>query len=127
KLKPAYEPVCVARKGPVTPLNVDACRIPTAPGDYEHAPFSGPETGRNAVGSFAKNVIPPPHPAGRWPANVCHDGSPEVLDAFARFGEKQGGRRGVGRGTATVNALGGSLNSPRSEPMYGDTGTAARS
>ena len=25
----------------------------------------------------------------RWPANVCHDGSPEVLDAFARFGSDQ--------------------------------------
>src|SRR5690606_21197 len=27
KLKPAYEPICVARKGPVSELNIDECRI----------------------------------------------------------------------------------------------------
>jgi hypothetical protein len=27
------------------------------------------------------------HENGRWPANVCHDGSDEVMEAFAVFGE----------------------------------------
>lgn len=31
------------------------------------------------------------HPAGRWPANLCHDGSDEVLTAFAAFGVSSDG------------------------------------
>lgn len=27
---------------------------------------------------------------GRWPVNVAHDGSPEVMEAFAAFGEEKG-------------------------------------
>jgi hypothetical protein len=30
------------------------------------------------------------HPGGRWPANVMHDGSDDVLKAFAVFGDRQG-------------------------------------
>jgi site-specific DNA-methyltransferase (adenine-specific) len=28
---------------------------------------------------------------GRWPANIIHDGSDEVMEAFAAFGEKTSG------------------------------------
>jgi site-specific DNA-methyltransferase (adenine-specific) len=28
---------------------------------------------------------------GRWPANVCHDGSDEVIESFARFGDRTSG------------------------------------
>jgi site-specific DNA-methyltransferase (adenine-specific) len=33
-----------------------------------------------------------PHSQGRWPANLIHDGSNEVEEAFAAFGEKTSGR-----------------------------------
>lgn len=31
-----------------------------------------------------------PQTVGRWPANLIHDGSPEVLEAFAQFGDHKG-------------------------------------
>lgn len=36
----------------------------------------------------------PPSALGRWPANVIHDGSPEVLAAFGAFGERISGSAG---------------------------------
>jgi len=78
-IKPAWEPICMARKpliGTIVDnvlehrtgaLNIDGCRV-------------GGDTAAD----------------GRWPANVIHDGSMEVLAAFAKFG-----KRGVGSiGTA---------------------------
>ena len=35
-----------------------------------------------------RKAIFEPHTLGRWPANVITDGSEEVLEAFAQFGEK---------------------------------------
>ena len=72
-LRPAYEPIIVARnpfEGTIADnvlrrgtgvLNIDGCRIQT----------SGESAG------------------GRFPANVIHDGSPEVLDAFPIASEDQ--------------------------------------
>ena len=37
-----------------------------------------------------------PHVLGRWPANVLHDGSPEVEAAFAAFGERTSGAAASG-------------------------------
>lgn len=91
-LKPAWEPVCMARKalqGTVEAnwrkhgtgaLNIDACRIEAEP--------MPPNTGRGAMlrrtPDEQREPRPPaqPHDLGRWPANVIHDGSGEVLDAF---------------------------------------------
>ena len=82
-------------------LNVDACRVGFA-GDADRAAaavgFAGTHarhaqgTGRQSQ-SFGKesrdgtNPYDPQSLAGRWPPNTLHDGSPEVLAAFARFGE----------------------------------------
>lgn len=95
-LKPATEPICMARKtliGTVAEnvdaygtgaLNIDACRVPA--GDEtpsggtasRHCAF-GPQGGAMGIGSDSRSVTPD---AGRWPANLIHDGSPEVLEAF---------------------------------------------
>ncbi|KWF90453.1 hypothetical protein WL95_27440 [Burkholderia cepacia] len=87
-LKPAHEPICVARKplvGTVAAnvlehgtgaLNIDACRVSTD----ESTPAEEAEAQAYAA-AYVK---------GRWPANVIHDGSPEVLDAFAQFGVDKG-------------------------------------
>ncbi len=94
-LKPAYEPIILARrplegsvannvmKHGVGGLNIDACRV----GDEVMAvtrsdgqvvsgnrAMSGGNTGRIQAGEAV----------GRWPSNVLHDGSDEVLGAFAR-------------------------------------------
>ena len=94
-LKPAQEPICLARKpliGTVAgnvlkhgtgALNIDACRV-DAP---EGVTSGGAPTGGNNPCFMSKDSDPRSqrsegHPAGRWPANVIHDGSPEVLAGF---------------------------------------------
>lgn len=88
-LKPAFEPICVARKpliGTVAAnvlhwgtgaLNIDACRV------------AGESTvriqGEAQIGFHSGNFAPglaTGSAAGRWPANLIHDGSPEVLAGF---------------------------------------------
>ena len=88
-LKPAHEPVCFARK-PLSErtvaenvlkwatgaLNVDAGRVgdESLPASIRAQPRIG--TFRGTEGGVT------PERAGRWPANVAHDGSLEVLEAF---------------------------------------------
>ncbi len=121
-LKPAWEPILLARnpgRG-VLPLGIDECRVPGA------ACSGGPNTGRrfaDGQGGFTEHQRTEEHPAGRWPANVVHDGSAEVLEAFAAFGERP---TSVGRLKRTKSiGYGGSESGPTGEG-YGDTGTAAR-
>lgn len=87
-LKPAWEPIVVARKpldGTVAQnlarwgvgaLNIDGCRI----GDEVITTIGAKKLGTNAFGDYG-GMVPKAH-VGRWPANVIHDGSDEVLDAF---------------------------------------------
>jgi site-specific DNA-methyltransferase (adenine-specific) len=103
-LKPAHEPIVLARKplsGTVAvnvlkhgtgALNIDGCRVERASDDRFEYGVDGdeqPTTGASGIyGKFAAVTPYDPHPQGRWPANVIHDGSDEVLDAFgtaARF------------------------------------------
>lgn len=102
-LKPAHEPIVVARKplrGTVAAnvitygtgaLNIDGCRVTRAVND---PPSGWSETGSKASENRAMsggNYEHPPKPdnaSGRWPANFVHDGSDEVvayLGDFARF------------------------------------------
>jgi site-specific DNA-methyltransferase (adenine-specific) len=99
-LKPAHEPICLARKPfsrtvaanvlehGTAAINVDGCRIP----------FVGPDGGWGAKQAASmgyhfrtesSEYKTSKHDAGRWPANVLHDGSDEVVERFpegaARF------------------------------------------
>jgi hypothetical protein len=98
-LKPAYEPILLARRpGPkVLPLGVDECRVPCEGGSPSVDRRKGTAPGRpGEYGHTIVNRITPERYAedrpgealGRWPANVLHDGSEDVLEAFAAFGEK---------------------------------------
>ena len=91
-LKPAHEPIVVARKpliGTVIRnvekygtggLNIDDCRI-DLDGDYKSKP-----NGRPSQTGLCDNYDPvkanQPDTVGRWPANVIHDGSEEVTELF---------------------------------------------
>jgi site-specific DNA-methyltransferase (adenine-specific) len=94
-LKPAHEPIVVARKpliGTVAAnvltygtggLNIDASRVGRAEGDdsvagNRTATFGTQETqsGGDGSGGWEQNT------GGRWPANVIHDGSDEVVALF---------------------------------------------
>jgi site-specific DNA-methyltransferase (adenine-specific) len=92
-LKPAWEPIILAmkpvdgtfaenaRRWGVAGLNIDACRIGTTkeiPGSLATKPRGygggwGPR--QNTESGMNPNI-------GRWPANLIHDGSPEVLHEF---------------------------------------------
>lgn len=87
-LKPAYEPIVMARKHGkrVLPLSIDECRIPLngeKPYSYPNGPggsdphhmWRGEKHGIGTKPLYG-------NPLGRWPANVCHDGSEEVTNAF---------------------------------------------
>ena len=92
-LKPAWEPICMARKplvGTVAAnvekhgtgaLNIDACRI-AIEGETvlsHNAPkgtFAGGPQDRGSDTSEYRES------AGRWPANLIHDGSEEVVALF---------------------------------------------
>jgi site-specific DNA-methyltransferase (adenine-specific) len=92
-LKPALEPITVARKpfaGTVAAnvlqygtgaINVDACRV----GKEKLAEC---RAGQAKVGTFKRDIMVTPERIGRYPANLLHDGSPEVddlLQGAARF------------------------------------------
>jgi len=92
-LKPAYEPAVLARK-PLTgtvagnvlewgtgAINVDGCRVGTEGGTRKASPI--PESASvSAYGAGLNGGGVAPLDAGRWPANVLHDGSDEVLAGF---------------------------------------------
>ena len=92
-MKPAHEPIVLARKpftGTVAAnvlefgtaaLNVDGCRVgPRDRTEYglKHARRSQGNTYGDTDGSTADFDAA----KGRWPANVIHDGSAEVMDLF---------------------------------------------
>lgn len=91
-LKPAHEPICVARKplcGTVQAnasahgtgaLNIDACRV--AGEVMPENTGSGGLPRRHDAERRGPGTVSQPHELGRWPANVIHDGSPEVLESF---------------------------------------------
>jgi DNA modification methylase len=140
-LKPAWEPICVARKpliGTVAAnvlkygtgaINIEACRVGT---NGEHVRGTGNGSKNSILSQVANsqgnggNVTPA---AGRWPANCIHDGSDEVLAAFAAFGERRGfaTQRMLSPCDKFAKSYGGGL--PQQIGIkggFGDSGTAAR-
>ena len=108
-LKPALEPITVARKpliGTVAEnvlhygtgaINVDGGRVDFISDEdrkestqkNQHADFGTPPlTGNNVYGDYSMIEPKNYNPTGRWPANFIHDGSEEVTDLLgsaARF------------------------------------------
>ncbi len=128
-LKPSWEPIVLARK-PLSEetvaanvlqhgtgaLNIIGTRIGTrtaSTGEVisDNIAMGSPNYGRVETDETT---------IGRWPANLVHDGSPEVLAAFP---ESIAGAENDKRGT-------GGIWSPSSGmpcgPQYGDSGSAAR-
>lgn len=141
-LKPAWEPICMARKALISTveanwlnhgtggLNIDGCRVETADdlngGAYsaERKPSESEwvKNGGTIHSSTGKDYM---QPSGRWPANLIHDGSEEVLAGFPESKGQQGRARTDGE--AQGNNIYGSLNHVTKQPEpRGDTGSAAR-
>ena len=156
-LKPAHEPLVLARKpliGTVAAnvlahgtggLNIDECRVETTDdlngGAYSNgskdlsAASSWPtwchrikNTSKDlsAASSYATGVNAGVfvQPSGRWPANLIHDGSDEVVSCFPRSDSPWIGNPNVGKkGGAT---FGGTAQKVETKPEYRDVGSAAR-
>lgn len=144
-LKPAWEPIVVARKPligtnaqnlarwGVGALNIDGCRV----GD--EVITTQAKKGMYGAGSAEKmreqgfrpyhvdnRNIPDSQHTGRWPANVIHDGSDEVLDAFPQAKGRiakaaEGGDRRKDQNVYGVMTRGSNGAEPRA-----DSGSAAR-
>jgi site-specific DNA-methyltransferase (adenine-specific) len=140
-LKPALEPITVARKpliGTVAEnvlahgtgaLNVDGCRVGN---EVRYNAPAGNKAGGNSLNMSAVGMPQDAKgstAAGRWPANLIHDGSEEVVGLFP---QAQGMKRAtLRRGFTTGTSIGGKGRYGTAEPQevetgYGDSGSAAR-
>lgn len=140
-LKPAMEPIYMAQKpfdqrnGAANILahgtgavNIDACRVPVlddayarnCSGDRGH----GGTRDRDAIGVTDLRQGGGQAASGRWPANVIHDGSDEVAEAFPAAPGQRGDVTGQEPSAAIANVY-----NPRQRTgstMRGDQGSAAR-
>ena len=126
-LKPAWEPVILARKplvGTVAAnvlahgtgaLNIDGCRVGTEPLAAHGGGKGNGYSWNKPLAQRGDN----PH-VGRWPANIVHDGSDDVT---ALFPETIGGVRPARRNVSIFGAGNGTNDGTRID--Y-DSGSAAR-
>jgi len=139
-LKPAWEPIIVARKplvGTVAEnvqkhgtgaINIDKCRIPSGDVVSNHSRSTEAAVSKGKFGdsSAQETHQTPGQTIGRFPANLIHDGSAEVMATFPDA-PGQCGRARTDRGRKTnkiygkLNHVAGSSVEPR-----GDSGSAAR-
>ena len=137
-LKPAHEPMVLARKpliGTVANnvltfgtggLNIDGARVGYQEGEVDFTKqqnqtatatvqMGGAKPG-DSIQMFKEN--------GRWPANFIHDGSDEVVKLFPDTGKSTGGRIGKKSMGDVTNVPAGEYEA--GDPGYGDGGSAAR-
>jgi hypothetical protein len=134
--KPALEPITVARK-PLTgtvaanvlehgtgAINVDGCRVGTDGGTAKGNPPKDKSSGIYGHGiNGACDILD--IGKGRWPANLIHDGSDEVVGLFPQAKGQQGAVGPQYGAKVSVNAYGD--YGPRDDfQPRGDTGSAAR-
>jgi site-specific DNA-methyltransferase (adenine-specific) len=140
-LKPACEPIVLARK-PLSEktaaanvlrwgtgaINVGGCRIPSG---QDHADkcssVVGLDSNRNGNcygGGWVGKRTDSYSPAGRWPANVIHDGSDEVVGAFPE--SNSGPASGYNWEQSNNDNPTRIANNIKSGVHFGDEGSAAR-
>lgn len=113
-LKPALEPITVARK-PIAEktvaenvlkygtggINIDGCRVETDE-KLKEQKIKG-SNGGEIYGKYNLEGIYTPSSQGRWPANLIHDGSEEVTSLFpdSKYTGGSGGKSKGGSGSAS--------------------------
>ena len=140
-LKPAWEPIVLARKplseGNVRDnvarwgtgaLNIEACRIAVADAKAYAANCSGDRGhGQTRLATDITFLRPGGGVAaeGRWPANVLHDGSGEVLAAFPAAPGARGAVSGHEPSASISNVYSPTFGSRSASAMRGDSGLSA--
>lgn len=136
-LRPNSTPICLARKpliGTVAEnvkthgtgaINIDGCRVATTE-SLKGGQYSGTERNHGNCYGKHKNLSPSQYtqPRGRFPANVIHDGSEEVVGLFPQTtsGKMTGKQGGFGNSSLV---FGGNSETPDAI-SYADSGSAAR-
>lgn len=136
-LKPAWEPICLARKplvGTVAAnvlahgtgaINVDGCRVDGAPpkvtGRGIRCAAWRSREGRDDIEQETREFA---QPSGRWPANIIHDGSDEVLAGFPE--SKDGIAVNRNRGEVAPSVVDFTSGHSGKDEGYGGEGSAAR-
>ena len=137
-LKPAHEPIILARK-PLSEktivsnvlkhgtggINIDGCRVGTesvpcftSSGGRKFEPSdTQPERSTKLVGT---------HDKGRFPANLIHDGSEEVVSLFPKSSHGSGGRKETSATKAFSTVNSGPNNTGEFTP-YSDAGEGSAS
>jgi site-specific DNA-methyltransferase (adenine-specific) len=129
-LKPAYEPILLARKPiPTTVadnvlthgvggLNIDECRVGS-----EVLPEQ--KAGQSTIGTFVRYDMITEERTGRFPANIIHDGSEEVVEGFPYTitSERNASQN---KKTEHTNTYTPNQSMYSNQNTYGDEGTASR-
>jgi DNA modification methylase len=147
-LKPAWEPIVLAQKPLLDDnvaknvlrwgngaLNVDGCRVPivdaadaidyalNCSGDHGHSANRNRQMDFHMGGGHASA-------RGRWPANIVHDGSDEVIAAFPADTKTTTAGPSVQRLKRNAdkfrNTYGAFAGCDELVTLYGDSGSAAR-
>lgn len=143
-LKPAYEPIIVARKplsGTVAAtvcehgtgaLNIDGCRVGTG----GHLKWEQPRDMGYHGGTDSGNATATEASLGRWPANLIHDGSDEVVGLFPQTSSGKAAKGGHKRTAENMEkgsdvygggkGISGTSSTDDAGTLYGDSGSAAR-
>ena len=140
-LKPAHEPIVVARKpliGTVAAnvltygtggLNIDGARVGSEGGtklsENDFVPIPNEE---KIYGLGHKNYAfgKPVEGLGRWPANVIHDGSDEVVELFPDTGKSGVAINRNRSGAKSGEVFQGGWNALTEDVGFRDSGSAAR-
>ena len=148
-LKPALEPITMARKpliGTVAAnvlahgtggLNIDGCRVEAEVGGRplrevaalrDDVQYSGNALAGRVDGSLASSRAVGATDLGRWPANLIHDGGDEIMAVFPITASGKAGADGHKRSASLhdTEAGWGMRHDSDAGRLYGDTGSAAR-
>ncbi len=104
-------------------LNVDGCRVGTE--TVRTIPRNDREHGQsNALGPGWNGDVDTSERSGRWPANLIHDGSEEVVGLFPETGPAKAGKRNP-NGKKRTNAFGDYGALPDAVGGHDDNGGSA--
>jgi len=140
-LKPAHEPIVMARKpfkGTVAKnvlehgtggINIDGCRVGIVEDDdiSKKNPHTKGGFGHKDAHIYGKSdgADEYNYSLGRFPANVMHDGSEEVLEIFPETGKSSGGRSYQNTNQMYSGGWADEKGN-KTDPGFGDEGTASR-
>jgi len=136
-LKPSIEPITVARKplqGTVAEnvlmwgtggINIDGCRVGTEELKNQQKDFSSVHGNQFGNGSYLPNKNEYKTVKGRFPANLIHDGSEEVVGMFPETSGEKRTEIIARKGKGTKGIYGDYGDELHNTPSYPDNGGSA--